>query len=95
VLNAALVGFEVDKDMLPNLTFELRILDKAGKPTLPKPFTGEINKGARKEDRKLMPLFFNLALTRAGEFTLEIEATDKITNKTVKQTMSLTVLEAK
>lgn len=95
VLNAALVGFDLDKDMLPNLTFELRILDKAGKPTLPKPFTGEVNKAARKEDRKLMPLFFNLALTRAGEFTLEVEATDKITNKTVKQSLSLTVVEAK
>jgi hypothetical protein len=95
LVNGALVGFQLNKDMLPDLTFELRILDEKGQPTLPKPFTGEVNKAARKEDLKLMPLFFNLPLTRPGKFTLEIEATDKIANKTVKQTLSLTVIEPK
>jgi hypothetical protein len=95
LVNGALVGFQLDKEMLPNLTFELRILDEKGERTLPKPFTGEVNKAARKEDLKLMPLFFNLPLTRPGKFTLELEATDKVANKTVKQTLSITVIEPK
>jgi hypothetical protein len=95
VVSGAVVAFQLDKEMLPNLTFELRILDKAGKPTLPKAFTGEVNKGARQQDLKLMPFFFNLALTRPGEFTLELEATDKVGNKIAKQTLSLTVIEPK
>jgi hypothetical protein len=94
VVSGALVGFELDKDMLPNLSFELRILDEAGKPTLPKPFTGEVNKLAKPAD-KLMPLFFNLPLNRSGKFTLELEATDKFAKKTVKQTLTINVIEPK
>jgi hypothetical protein len=93
VVNAAAVGFDLDKDMLPNLTFELRILDEAGKPTVPKPFAGEANKTVPKENRRLLPLQFTLPLNRSGKFTLELEANDKVANKTVKQSLSFKVIE--
>jgi hypothetical protein len=95
VLNAAVVNFDLDKDMQPDLTFELRILDQAGKPTVAKPFTGEANKAVPKENLRLLPLQFTLPLNRPGKFTLELEATDKVGKKSAKQTLNLEVIESK
>jgi hypothetical protein len=95
VVNAAVVGFGLDKDMQPDLTFELRILDQAGNPTVKNPFTGEANKAVPKQNLKLLPLQFTLPLNRSGKFTIELVANDKIGKKQVKQTLSLEVIEPK
>jgi hypothetical protein len=93
-LNFALVGFDLDeKSMQPDLAVEMRIFDKDGKPTQAKPFTGEANKGVPAQYRKIVPMQFVLALNRPGDFTIEMEATDKYTKKTVKQSLKITVLE--
>src|SRR5205823_4579287 len=74
----ALVGFELDKNKLPFVTFEMQILDEQGKPTLPKPFRGDI-----KDDLKgsqtpgLMPFRPTpLEMNRPGKFTVVLKAKD-------------------
>jgi hypothetical protein len=95
VLNFALVGFELDKKkQQPNVEVEMRILDSAGKPTLPKPFTASLQE-VDEQYKKVIPLQPVLNLNRAGKFKIMLKATDKITNKTVEQEMDLNVVEVK
>jgi hypothetical protein len=93
VVNAAAVGFELDKEMQPDLAFELRVLDQAGRPTVAKPFTGEANKAVPKQNLRLLPLQFTLPLNRSGKFTIELKATDKVSKKEATQTLALEVIE--
>ena len=94
------VGFQTNpgakaKDPLQaNVVVEMSVLDDAGKPTLVKPFGGEIKEVA--EDFKtVLPFNFPLMLNRSGKFTLVITATDKLAKKTAKQELTLTVLDVK
>jgi hypothetical protein len=95
LVNFALVGFDIDdKTMQPDLAVEMRVLDKDGKPTRAKPFTGEANKDIPRGFTKLLPMQFILPLNQAGTYTLELEATDKKgTKKMAKQTLTLTVMD--
>jgi hypothetical protein len=92
-INFATVGFGRDKDQ-PNLSVTMRVLDESGKPTLEKPFTGEINKDVPK-NAQAVPMQFMLDLNRAGKFTVELKATDKTSGKTATVTLPLTVLKMK
>lgn len=94
-INFSAVGFTRDKSTKqPNLTVELRILDEAGKPTCPKPLTGEAKAGIS-EALKLVPMQFALTMNRPGKFTLEIKATDVLAKKTATVTLPLTVVTLK
>ena len=78
-----------------HVAVEMSILDDAGKPTLAKPFTIDVNQGLAEEYKAALPFSFPLAPNRAGKYTLVITATDKLANKSAKQQMSLTIVEPK
>jgi len=91
----ALVGFDLGKDKLPNVTFELVLLDSEGKPTLPRSFKGDI-KDDLKGSPGLMPFRPTpLELNRAGKFVIQLKAKDNVTGKTTEQKLDLTVVENK
>jgi hypothetical protein len=93
-VNCAAIHFQRDKDKQPNVVVEMNILDDKGTATLPKPQTVEFNKDI---DPKLIGLPVNLLveLNRPGKFTIELQATDKLANKTYKVSLPLQVQEAK
>ena len=83
-LHLAVVGFERAREGgQPDVTLEVRFLDDKGKPTTVKPLTGTVNKDVPAKADAL-PLQFPLALNRAGNFTLHLKATDKVSGKAVE-----------
>lgn len=78
----------------PNLSVVMRILDETGRPTLLKPFAGEINNKVPAKALSL-PMQFMVELNRPGKFTLELKATDKITGQSATVSYPLDVLKAK
>jgi hypothetical protein len=94
-INFAAVGFGRDKSSgQPNLNVSLRVLDEEGKPTLAKAFTGTVTKGIPKKSLAV-PMQFALHLNRAGKFTVELKATDQVTDKTATLSFPITVLQPK
>jgi hypothetical protein len=77
----------------PNVTFEMRVLDDAGKPTLAKAVTNTVNKGIPDKESAL-PMAFPLSLNRAGKFTIELQATDQSSGKKAKLSFPITVQSA-
>jgi hypothetical protein len=76
----AVVGFGRDKAKKPDLTVEMRLLDEARKPTLPKAETLVI-KETQMENDPAVPLTLPIPFNREGNFTVELKATDKLTGK--------------
>jgi hypothetical protein len=91
----SLVGFELGKDKRPFVTFEMQVLDDAGKPTLAKPFKGDIKEDVAKSPGLMMFIPVPLELNRPGKFKIQLKATDNISKKTAEQTLDLTVLGGK
>lgn len=92
LLNFALVGFEL-KNGNPDIAIEMRILDEAGKPTLVKPFKGEV-KTVAKTFQQIIPFdALPIQLNRAGKYQLILKATDNLTRKDVEQTLNLTIID--
>jgi hypothetical protein len=90
-INALVVGFGRDNaTKQPNVTLELRVLDATGKPTLPQPFGGAVNKDVP-ANATALPVQFLLPLNRTGKFTVELKATDQTTGKSATQTFPITV----
>jgi hypothetical protein len=91
-VNAAAVGFgrSGGEAGQPNLSFKLRVLDEAGQPTVAKPFAGVINKDVAGKVPSV-PLQFVLSLNRAGRYTVELQATDHVADKTVTRSFPITV----
>lgn len=90
-LNAAVIGFErAGPDKQPNLTFEMKILDEQGKPTLPKPFDDVVDKKVP-ADTLVVPAQFLVSLNRAGKFTVELKATDNVSKKSTTLQLPLVV----
>jgi hypothetical protein len=86
------VGFARDKTtMQPDMHITLRVLDDKGQPTFPQPLTGTVNKDVP-EGLKILQMQFGITLNRVGTFTVELEATDKISGKISKVTLPLRVL---
>jgi hypothetical protein len=77
----------------PQISAELRIVDETGKPTLAKPFSGELGKDAP-DKAPALPVKFLLSLNRAGKFTLEIKLTDQVTKKTTQVSLPLNVIQS-
>jgi hypothetical protein len=96
-VNFAAVGFERDKvKKQPDVAVEMRILDESGKPTLAKPYTGEVTAGNNvPAEAQALPMQFLLALNRAGKFQVELQATDRIAKKTAKLSFPITVVDSK
>jgi hypothetical protein len=95
LLHFAVVGFELDKKKeQPHFVTEVSVLDEAGKPVLPKPFSGTTQE-ATAQYKKILPLDFTVNLNRSGKFKVVMKVTDKLANKTAEQTLDLTVLELK
>ncbi len=90
-LNFAAVGFQREGGQ-PNLAVELQILDGDGKPTLAKPLTGEVRKDVPNKARGV-PMQFVLELNRAGKYTLELKATDRVAGKSATASYPLTVVK--
>jgi hypothetical protein len=92
-INFVAVGFGRDKDKeQPNLAVMLRVRDEDGKATLAKPDSGTVTKDIPKKMRAVA-MQFMLELNRAGKFTVEIKATDKVTGKTANLSFPLKVLK--
>jgi hypothetical protein len=90
-LNALVVGFgRNNATKQPNVALELRVMDEMGKPTMPKPFSGAVNKDVPANATSL-PIQFLLPLNRSGKFAVELKATDQVTGKSATQTFPLTV----
>jgi hypothetical protein len=83
-MNFAVVGFGRDQDKKqPNIQVAMRLLDDKGKATTPQPLTGKADKDIPPE-LKIVPLQFAVTLDRIGQFTVELNATDKTSGKTSK-----------
>jgi hypothetical protein len=94
-VNFAITGFKrADKTKQPNIAIEWRVLDENGKPTLDKPIPGEITEGV-KESWSLVPSSYFLTLNRAGKFTIELKAVDKLSDKTATLKFPITVVDIK
>lgn len=94
-VNFGAVGFGRDSGTKqPNVTFQIRVLDDAGKPTTAKPITSSVNKDVPEKFLGL-PMNFLLSLNRPGKFTVEIQANDQVARKTTSLSFPLTVHEAK
>lgn len=94
VVSFGAVGFERDKaKKQPSLSVEMRVLDESGKPTFAKPWTGEVLEAPA--DATGTPMQYHMDLNRAGKFTVEVTATDKVSKKTAKLSFPLTVTDRK
>jgi hypothetical protein len=90
-LNFAVVGFaRRGGDKQPNVSFELRVLDGEGKPTLARPFAGSVEKDVA-TGALAIPVQFHLGLNRAGKFKVEVVAKDNVTGKTARKSFPLVV----
>lgn len=95
ILNFYTVGFQRDATKKqPNLLVEMTVYDENGQPTLAKPFTGEVMSDVP-ERSEAIPMQFLLKLNRAGKYTVELKATDRVTNKTAKLVYPVTVISMK
>jgi hypothetical protein len=92
-VNCSVVGFERDTvKKQPDVLVELRVLDESGKE-LSKPSTLQFNQDVP-ETAGLLPVGpFPLALNRPGKFSIELQATDRISKKTAKLSLPLTSVE--
>src|SRR5262249_40950337 len=91
----AAVSFERDKKTRqPDLKAVLRILDEDGKPVLPKPMSGSVNKDVPEKARGV-PMQFMLELNRAGKFTAVLTCTDKVSGEKFSRSFPLIVLKAR
>jgi hypothetical protein len=98
LLNFSLVGFELDKKkkMQPDITLEVRVLDSAGRPTVPMPFTGKV-KTIREGFNLILPFDpVPLELNRSGKFKIVLKATDHVAkDKEVEVSLDLLVIDPK
>ena len=90
-----LVNFETGKDKLTNISFEMQVLDAAGKPVVTKPFKGDLKEDVSKTPGQMDLQPIQLELNRAGKFKVVLKATCNISKKSTEQTLDLEVLGAK
>ncbi len=93
-ITVGVVGFGRGDGKQPDLTFEMRILDEAGKPVGAKPVAVQVNKDVPAEEA-VVPAQFLLSLNRSGAFTVELTAVDKASGKKAQLTFPLAVAESK
>jgi hypothetical protein len=90
----AIVGFARDpKKMQPSIQVEMSVKNKDGTPTLANPTTISITSGVDAADSGI-PLRFLLPMNRAGDFTVELKATDAISKTTSQLVFPIKVLQS-
>jgi hypothetical protein len=93
-INFALTGFALKKGQ-PDVTIEMRVLDSAGRPTLRRPYTGEL-KSVGPAAMDIVPFDpIPLPLNQAGRFKIELKATDNVAKKSVERVLDLNVIDLK
>src|SRR5262249_27282223 len=93
-VNFFAVGFSRDKNGAPDLELEMSVLDEKGHPVLPQPFKGQAGADVP-ANFKLVPMQFVLALNRAGKFSVQLKATDRLSKKSATQTIDLSIAPPK
>lgn len=94
-VNTGVIGFLRDKTKgQPDVVVELQVLDENGKPTLAKPFVGEINDKVPSNAR-FLPVQFLVPLNRGGKFTIELKATCRLCKASKSLTLPINVLASK
>jgi hypothetical protein len=88
-------GFDRGKDKNPDIEVRVRVTDASGKPTVAEPFVGSSKNQNVPAAVQTLPWWQKIELNRAGKYKLELEATDKVSKKTVKETLSITVVDSK
>jgi hypothetical protein len=88
------IGFERGGGKIDN-EMQVDVLDAAGKSVLTKPIQAELKTDEADKVKKVSSLTFhgNLALNRAGTFTLRITLTDRLTKRSAKFEAPLKVIE--
>jgi hypothetical protein len=90
-LHVGVVGFaRSDSGKQPDVSVTLNILDENGKPTTAKPVTVKVDKDVP-ESAPALPMRLLLSLNRPGKFTVELTATDRVSNKTATLSFPLVV----
>jgi hypothetical protein len=92
-VHTSAVGFANGGGKKPDIVFEMRVFDESGKPTLANAVTGTPPKDAP-ANLSGLPMAFPLTLNRPGKFTVELQATDRISNKKAKMSMPIVVQSA-
>lgn len=92
-VHCTLVGFELGKDKLPHVTFEMSVLDAAGKPTTKTPFKGDIKTDVSKSPGEMTFLPIQLDLNQTGKFKVMLKATCQHCKKEVTQELDLDVVK--
>lgn len=92
-IHFAAVHFGRGANKEPDLEVSLRVLDDKGKPTMPQPLKGHVNKDIP-ESVKIIPLQFGLTMNRPGNFTIEINAQCVVCGKTSSVRIPVRVLPA-
>ena len=81
-LQFGVVGFERGGEKKqPDVVVEMMPYDESGKPTMETPGSFELNTGVDEKDPGFS-IRFLLPMTRVGNFTVRLKATDKISKKT-------------
>jgi hypothetical protein len=96
LLNFTLAGYALDSSDDPDMVLTMTIFDEDGKATLGKPPGKRFTKTSDDwKKHKVHICQYPIEVNRAGKFKIVIEATDKVSGKSDKRTMNLTVLEVK
>jgi hypothetical protein len=94
-VNFSAVGFQRDEaTKQPDLTVHMRVLDEEGRPTVAQPFAGRVAKDVPAKALAL-PMQFMLNLNRAGKFTVQLDATDKVSGQSAALSLPLVVAKIK
>lgn len=99
VTECFLVGMSRDAKNVPKLTVTTSVLDENGKPTVAEPIRNRIPDDspamwANIHKQELVQVSSPIFLNRAGRFTVQIEARDELSKKTIKCSYSLRVVDA-
>lgn len=92
-VHSSAVGFTRGKGKKPDVVFELRVLDDNGRPTLGKATTGAPPQDLP-ENLLGLPMAFPLTLNLPGKFTVELQATDRISGKKARISFPIVVQNA-
>jgi hypothetical protein len=93
-INFSVVGFERDgKTRQPNTLNEYQVLDEKGQPILAKAISQVVDRGLD-PSVPIYTLQFPLFLNRPGRFTARITVTDKLSGKSARVELPVTVLPA-
>jgi hypothetical protein len=90
-LHVGVVGFARNgSGKQPDVAVAMRILDEDGKPTTARPVTVKVDKDVP-ETVAALPVRLLLSLNRPGKFTVELTASDRLTDKTSTLSFPLAV----